>query len=639
MRLAVLPFSADASTRLEYARQIPNFCADIARSLTGVEYQQVSYLMQVEQDGVMRAQFVNIGDAMLEGDKIAELFEQFQADVIVDGMMRTVDDHFEMTVRVHNSPEAVPIETQINCSQSEVFEGLVTLTKLIGQAAGTELGDDQVNVQMVGTDDPATFLKFLIGYDAMMYIQQSNGAVVAEFSPDEGIDALVEAFKADDGFLAPYEVCCQLCRMCANSRLGTMEKVEGALKELTEIAPDEFLAFMALGELYQMVNQPLKASDLFEKAIKVREERSAALASDGEEDAALAADLPALYVRLGLVQMNLNMPVNAERNFRKAVEIEGDDKPSMDYLAMVLQQTGRAHEVPHLWKEQLSKEPTNAQFNVKYALALLAAGQAEDAEKAFETGLEMVEKNSMVKRYYAQFISGRANHALADGNTPESSDLDRALDFYEDCLDVAPADVELNLEYARTLQMADRGFEVPKVLRDVLGVVQDPDVRAEVLAWLIELEQPKRVEVVQAAGQKMEQGDFDGAARDLKPLRNWLADYWKLWAMLASAQNRLNQYEDAQESAQKLLELFPGCDPGYGELMAALNAQGKHDEAYKLMRFATMRKPQSLGLFINLALAAKRAGHQEEAMDLAKQLREAVGPNPELEPVFAEIEG
>jgi hypothetical protein len=39
-----------------------------------------------------------------------------------------------------------------------------------------------------------------------------------------------------------------------------------------------------------------------------------------------------------------------------------------------------------------------------------------------------------------------------------------------------------------------------------------------------------------------------------------------------------------------------------------------------------------------LAIAAKAAGHTEESRELAKQIREAVGPNPELDPVLDELE-
>jgi Flp pilus assembly protein TadD len=305
--------------------------------------------------------------------------------------------------------------------------------------------------------------------------------------------------------------------------------------------------------------------------------------------------------------------------------MEGDDKPSADYLAGVLQQTGREHEVPAIWKPIVEANPQNAQAQAKYAISLIQAGKTDEGEKAFDDALEVVEDNAIVERYYAPYLA-------------QKGDLDRSMDFYEDCLDLAPTDVQLLIEYANTLKQAGRDFEIPKVLRDVLQANPDPNTRAQTLAWLIELEQPKRVESVQLAEKKMNDGDFVGAVRDLKPLRNWLADYWKLWALLSAAYNRLDQPEEAENAAKKLLELFPGCEPAYGELVQALSAQDRSEEAYQMMRYAAMNMPGALGVHINLAIAAKSAGHVEEARSLARQIREAVGPNEELAPLLNDLE-
>jgi tetratricopeptide (TPR) repeat protein len=355
------------------------------------------------------------------------------------------------------------------------------------------------------------------------------------------------------------------------------------------------------------VNSLTKSAEYYEKALSLE---------DGD---------PAIFSRLGTVQLQLGMPINAERNFRKAFAMEGEDKPSGDFLAMVLAQTGRNHEVPPLWKSVLDAYPQNAQAHAKYAVALFQAGKEDDAEKAFEYALEMLEDNTVVKRYYAPWLM-------------KKGDLDRAMDFYEDVLDVAPNDIQALTEYAQTLEAAGREFEVPQVMKDILASNPDPNTRAQAMARLIELEQPKRVQNVEAAREKMESGDFPGAISSLKPLRNWLADYWKLWALLASAYNRMEQYTDAEDASRRLLELYPGCEPAFGELVTALHGQGKNDDAYRLMQYAATHNPNSLPIHINLALAAKRAGQRDEARELAKRIREAVGPNEELEPVLSEIE-
>jgi Flp pilus assembly protein TadD len=156
---------------------------------------------------------------------------------------------------------------------------------------------------------------------------------------------------------------------------------------------------------------------------------------------------------------------------------------------------------------------------------------------------------------------------------------------------------------------------------------------------MIEIEQPKRAENVESARLRIDAEDYEGAVQILKPLRNWLADYWKLWGMLASAYNHLEQYPEAEDAARRLLNLFPACEPAYGELRQALAMQGKNEEAYNVLRFAASNMPSSLPIHVNLGLAARQAGHEDEAKELAKRIREVVGPNEELEPVLAEMEG
>ncbi len=605
-KVATLPFNAAEGTKPALGRQFSNFAGETVRMATGADINPVSFLTQIEDGEGGRAAFVNIADSLLEAEWIAQLFEQSGVDIAVDGLLRQDGDKFELITRFHAKGESEPVHAETDTFlKAGVFSVLQKLVDNLAKYANVELPDEQKNLDF-GTDNPEAFLKFLEGYDSVTYINQTQGRVAQEFSPEPAIQALLESVKLDREFLGPYETLVQLCRLCAQYRLGSFEVIESALKELTELAPDDFRAFFALGEVYQSINDLNRAADNYEKAIKLEE---------GE---------PALYVRLGLVQMAMNMPVNAERHFRKAIELEGQDKPSLDYLAQVLQQTNRAHEIPALWKEQVERFPEDSQARVKYAISLFNEGKEEEGTRAFEDALEMVEDNTIVKRYYAPILA-------------QKQDFDRAMDFYEDCLDVAPADVALLLEYAQTLQAADRSFEVPKILRDVLSANPDPNTRAQTLAWLIELEQPRRTEIVEQARLRMEAGQFEDAIRDLKPLKNWLADYWKMWAMMSSCYNATQQYEEAEDSARRLLELFPGCEPAYGELAAALSGLGKHEEAYNFLRWAASNNPQSLGIHVNLALAANRSGHADEARQLARQIREAVGPNPELDEILNEI--
>jgi tetratricopeptide (TPR) repeat protein len=623
VKIAVLPFNTTEGTRPALGRQFANFASEIVRASSGIEVNTVNYLAQIDQDGEQRAAFVNVADTLVEREFIAPLFEQADVDLVMDGLLDQKEDKFTMTQRIHaRDTEAAVFETTYEFDSIDLLKTLKSVIENLSKTAGVDAPKDID----FGTDVPQSFISFVEGYDALQYIQQANGLVAREFSPDPAYESLLKALELDKDFLGPYETLCALARLCGQYRLGTFDAAEAALQKISTMLPDDFKAPYALGELFQGVNLGNKASEAYEKSLNLHEAGREAATKDGSLEEWLL-EKASIYSRLGIAQMSMGMPVNAELNFKKAIDLEGPEKPSLQMLASVLQQTGRAHEIPALWKTQLDKFPDSPQLIVAYAVSLANADRIDEAVKLFESALERLKDDELlfVKRYYAPLLVNQ-------------EDLDRAMDFYEDCIDTAPNDIPLLMEYAQTLKAADREFEVPAILDSILASNPDPNVRAETLAWKTEITEPKRAEAVRSAEEKASNGDFDGAVRELRPLRNWLADYWKLWAVLAGAHNRLEQPEEAKEAAERLINLYPGCEPGYAEFMAALTSLGQFEEAYNLMRFAASNMPHSLGIHINLALAAKRAGHSDEAKALSKQLREAIGPNPELDPVFAELE-
>ncbi len=600
MTIAVLPFNAGPNTKPSLARQLANFAADIVRNHTGENVNAVNYLIRLDESQNPRLAHVNPSETINEYQLIEQLFEGTDAEAAMDGLLvGSAESSFELDLRTFKKGQEEPMTNEhhsflksgIFSTMRLIIDDLVALT---GKELPDELSEDE---NLFGTSNADAFLNFLDGYDALQYIDKTQGMVAQEFDPSPSMESLLASIAADEDWEAPYITLVQLCRACTNFRIGNAENVEKTLKQLMDKFPQDGRAVFALGELYEAIGNLPAAADTFEKA------------------SMLEPNEPAILTRIGMAQMAMNMPVNAERNFRKAVELEGDDKPSMDYLASVLQQTNRAHEVPALWKGLVDSNPQNSQAIAKLAIAYAQNGQFDEAEQAFEGGLKTLEDATIVKRYYAPFLA------------QQKKDFDRAMDLYEDCLDVAPTDIPLMVEYAQTLQAAGRDFEIPKVLRNILGANPDPNTRAQTLAWLIELEQPKRVEIVQQAQEKIEAEDYAGAIRDLQPLRNWLADYWKMWALYAAALNRSEKWQEAEEAATALINLFPGCEPAYAEIATALGGQGKHEEAYNAMRFGASQVQNSLPIALNLALAAKRTNKADEARHLARQIREALGEN------------
>lgn len=610
MRIAVLPFNATEGTPPQLARQFAQFAAEITRNVTGQAVDSVNYMAQMDVGGITRLALVNPSESLNEAEMIGQFFQQGDITAVVDGLLdQSESGAGTMTVRIFRDGNTTPaVEETFTYAPAGVLGALREVIGLLMTEAGGTLPQDMADdLGLFGTTDPKAFCQFIEGFDASQYIERAQGQVIAEFDPELGMKSLVAAIEADRDWEAPYLTLIQLCRLCTMYRISNGATIEKYLKQAVELEPEDARAWFALGDLYAAIGNHQGASDAFEKAARFQ------------------PDEPAIHTRLGISYLTQGMPANAERSLRKAVEMEGDDKPSMPMLAEVLGRQGRQHEVPALWKEVLDANPSNPHAHAQYGLALVNAGRQEEGLRVFDVALETLEDNTFVKRFYAPILA-------------QSGDLDRAMDFYEDCIDVAPTDVPLLLEYAQTLQQADRAFEVPPVLKNVLAANPDLNTRAQTQAWLIELEQPKRAEAVKLASEKIEAGDFEAGLRELKPLRNWLADYWKMWAVTANAHNQLEQFPEAEEASRRLLEIFPSFEPGYGELANALAGQGRHDEAFNLMQIALSNMPNSLLIALNYAMAAKRAGHEEEARAMVRQIREVAQPDENLQKMLAQIE-
>ncbi|MBS1707302.1 MAG: tetratricopeptide repeat protein, partial [Armatimonadetes bacterium] len=386
MRIAVLPFNAAKDSRPALARQFSQFASEIARSVSEEEIDAVNYLAQFQDEGVVRAAMVNPSEELNEPEMLKQFLEQAKPDRLIDGLYtENANGGGKLVYRIFEDPTGEPSKTEevafLPGGEFGVLRSFIT--DLVGVAGG-KLPETMANDEdLFGTNDPAAFTKFLEGYDTAQYIERSAGNVTRDFTPDAAFDSLFSAMEKDADWEAPMLVALQIVRLCTAYKVGNANNLEAVLHKLADKQPEDGRIWYALGDLKATVGDHAGAADAFEKALK----------SEPNE--------PAIMTRLAVAQLNLGMPVNAERNLRQAVELEGDDKPSLDILSNVLVQTGRAHEVPAMWKEIVDKNPQNATAHSKYAMALLQTGRKEEAIKAFDHALETVEDNLVVKRFYA----------------------------------------------------------------------------------------------------------------------------------------------------------------------------------------------------------------------------------------------
>lgn len=610
MSTAILPFNAGPDTPGQVARQSAAFIAEILRGATGQEIHAANYMAQIEEDGMQRYAIVNPSEDLNESEVVKQFFQDERLSRIVDGRYVETENGGTLTVRSFSQGATEP---EFQEEYTFVKGGLIgavrsaieDLAKLLGGKLSDDLKSDK---ELFGTENSDAFRSFLMGFDAAQYIDHAQGRVSKEFSPQPAFESVISAIEAEPEWDQPLVALIQLASMVARAGIAPPDMVAQALHKGAELRPNDPRIHFAFGEMLSSIGQLSPAVDAYEKAARLQPEE------------------PNILIKLAMAQASLGMPANAERSLKKAAELEPKGSyQALDLLSDVLSQTERVHEVPAIWKAKLDTDSDEAAVHAKYGMALVNAGDKQAGKDVFENAMNSLEDAAIIKRVYAPLLRSE-------------KEFDRAMDFYEDCIDENPADVSLLLEYAETLAEADREFEIPQVLRDALSANPEPNLRAQILSWLVELEQPKRAETVQSASRKAEEGDLEGALKELKPVRTWLADYWKMWATLSAIQNRAGQHEQAEDSARQLLELFPACEPGYGELCMALSGQGKNEEAYQIMRMALGSMSNSLPIAVNFGLAAKRAGHHDEARQIARQIREAVGNDSGVEGALAEME-
>jgi tetratricopeptide (TPR) repeat protein len=627
-KITFLPYNVAEPVRPALGRQLASFVRESIKDLPGIEANYLSAMAELGEGDDREAAFVNFSDSLNDIKLVTQLIEQSQSEYLVDGLLTEIEPGYHLTMRVLKSGANDFISWERDFLLAELFDAIKWMFLNLREILGDAISEEFVTNFDFGTDNPDAFREFLVGFDAVAYLQQARERRAKTFDIGAPFESLLSAVEWDKEFLGPYEAAVQLSRLCAEFNVGSPTLVEEKLNRLVSAYPNDWRAHYTLAEILFGTGRMNEATGKFEKAIFLMEKAHAdalkeAESGNGESVPPLEA---ALYTRLGMAQQSQGMVVNAERSYRKAVDLEGAEKPSLDFLSGLLAQTGRAHEVPSLWKEVVDTYPKSGQAWAKYAIALLQSEKEPDAAAAFEEGLEKSEDTAWVKRYYAPYLAGK-------------DQFDRAMDFYEDCIDVAPKDVGLLMEYAQVLAKAERPHEIPDTLNAILAADPDPNVKAQTLAWLYELEQPRRVEAIASAQERIEKEDLSGAVTELEPLIEWMQDYWKPWAMLASLYNQLGRFEDAERAANHLIGIFPGLDSGYCDLAAALSGQGRHDEAYQTLTFALRSLPNSLPIALNLALAANRVGQTEEALRLASQIREVAKGNIEIERALAEITG
>ncbi len=108
---------------------------------------------------------------------------------------------------------------------------------------------------------------------------------------------------------------------------------------------------------------------------------------------------------LGLVNDQSGNKVEAEKNYRKALELQPDLEESAVNLAAILVETGKFDDAATLMKKAIAKNPKSAALQVNLGMALSGKNDVDGASKAFEEAVKLEPNNGIHLVTYASHLA------------------------------------------------------------------------------------------------------------------------------------------------------------------------------------------------------------------------------------------
>jgi TolB-like protein/Tfp pilus assembly protein PilF len=146
--------------------------------------------------------------------------------------------------------------------------------------------------------------------------------------------------------------------------------------------PNYALAFSGLADAFVILQGYDKAASPLETQLKAREYALKALSLDDS--------LSEAHVSTAFVLQNVDFDfIGAEREFRRAIELDPKNGMAHSYLALLLTGLGRADEAETLFRRALELEPASANINRNYGIMLMLARQYDASEQQLRKTVEL----------------------------------------------------------------------------------------------------------------------------------------------------------------------------------------------------------------------------------------------------------
>ena len=361
-------------------------------------------------------------------------------------------------------------------------------------------------------------------------------------------------------------------------RQGDPQKVIDELRPIVTAVSDDFNAITLLGTAYMMANQPTKAAEFFDRALKLQPDNAA--------------------IRLQLAKTHLT---------------SGDKKLAASELERVI-----------------AESPNSAGASALLVVSLASDGQLDEAEKAARAFRERASDKPLPLYLLAAVAVAQKDLTGARQYLEEALKLDS--NFAPAALSLAALDLQ-----AGRKADAKRHYEAvisrtPNSVQAMLGLAQlaldERDTKAA-LSWLDKAAaaDPKdlrarvaKVELLLAAGQT------EPALSAAHELESQAANSPLALQVLARTQLAAGQQADAIATNRRLVALAPDSAGAHYELGQALRQSGKLEDAANEFDAATAIAPSMVDAWRARAEIKRRADGIAAARALAASLSDRIGP-------------
>lgn len=418
-------------------------------------------------------------------------------------------------------------------------------------------------------------------------------------------------------------VASQQAAVAADQRIGELEAQ-------VRSAPDDFEAWMALGEEYITAGRSADAARAFGRAVEL----------DGSNPAALGA-----FGEAKVQEADGAVTGEALASFEKALALDPNDPRAQYYIAESRYQVGALEDAVHGWVKLLNEAPIGAPW--------FSAVAARVTDAAAEAGMK--EESLGLKEDVRQRIASASPHGASapaddfeammgrihDGSASfedwmnavaiytERGDKDRAKDILERAAkryEKAPF-VLAQIEKAKT--QLEAGGPISTDTAPPVGAVRSPTQdQVAAIGALPEDEQRQMIE-----------GMVAGLAERLKTE----PDNLEGWRMLGRSYRVLGRPADSAEAWRQLLARDGGNAEDWRGLAFALldqRPQGDNtvgDELKTALENIRKREPDDPLALYNLGYAAFNEGDKAQALELWTRLRETLPPETPLAPTLERL--